>query len=361
MIFGVRPGSEDGARDLPALLRAHCASRLPGYMVPSRHRHHRRIAVEQQRESGPVGIVGLRRSSRLELPAMAEMTASGAQDAELCETVTQIWRQLLELDHIDIDANFFDLGADSMHLVRAQRRLQEESGRQLTVADFLGAPTVRGLLGVLAAGEDPIDDIQSPVISPQRQSADLAASTPTLRIEHRSLATLHAEGRLADVDAVAFSYLPDSLLRDTGLTPTAILDQWCDGVPVFSSRHDTPVGSIGVVTLPHVASRLYDDPHQLLRSLGSAMELAQTLGAKVVSLTGLLSSASDYGRLLQERTARSRTADHHHGPRHHGVVSGDDDLASHGADRPSSCRRDSGGRRDGIDRHGVDRTAAHRF
>ena len=301
VIFGVRSGSEGGAHDLPALLRAHCASRLPGYMVPSD------IVVTAALPLNSNGKVDRSALSdygapRPEPPAMVEMTASGAQDAELCETVTQIWLQLLELDHIDIDANFFDLGADSMHLVRAQRRLQEEIGRQLTVADFLGAPTVRGLLGVLAAVEEAVDDIQSPVISPQRESADRAASTPTLRIEYRSLATLHAEGRLADVDAVAFSYLPDSLLRDTGLTPTAILDQWCDGVPVFSSRHDTPVGSIGVVTLPHVASRLYDDPNELLRSLGSAMELAQTLGAKVVSLTGLLSSASDYGRLLQERT-----------------------------------------------------------
>ena len=307
VIFGERAESEGGAHDLPAALRAHCASRLPTYMVPVD------IVVTAALPLTSNGKVDRSALSDLGaphpgLPAMTER-APGAQDAGLCETVTQIWRQLLELDHIDIDANFFDLGADSMHLVRAQRRLQEETGRQLTVADFLGAPTVRGLLDVLAAGGESADDPRSPAISPQRDSPGRTASASTLRIEHRSLAALHAEGRLADVDAVAFSYLPDSLVRDTGLTAAAILDQWCGGVPVFSSRYDTPVGSIGVVTLPHVASRLYDDPRALLRSLGSAMELARTLGARVVSLTGLLSSASDYGRLLQEQTAGRRLPD----------------------------------------------------
>ncbi|HWO40214.1 MAG TPA: hypothetical protein VNO43_00225 [Candidatus Eisenbacteria bacterium] len=58
---------------------------------------------------------------------------------------------------------------------------------------------------------------------------------------------------------------------------------------------DTSVGRIGVVTLPIFAGDLYSDPERLLELVRAGLELTAKAGARVVSLTGLIPSATEYG------------------------------------------------------------------
>ncbi len=226
--------------------------------------------------------------------------APPAEAAAIQDLVQRIWRELLDVERVDPDANVFDFGADSMHLVRARRRIHEETGCELDVSEFFLAPTARGLAASIASRRGGGGGTV-PAAGPAPPGG-CASPGETLRIEDgRPLLELHAEGSLPGVDAVALSYLPDRLLDATGLPAGEIVRQWSGGAPLFSSYHATHLGSIGVVTLPCFASRLYDDPAGLLDHMEAAMRLAASLGATTVSLTGLLASATDYGCALRDR------------------------------------------------------------
>src|SRR5579872_2134235 len=74
------------------------------------------------------------------------------------ETTTQlsrIWRELLGLDSINIDDNYFDLGGDSILAVQLFARIHKSFGIKLPVATLFEAPTVRELAQVLRLHSSP--------------------------------------------------------------------------------------------------------------------------------------------------------------------------------------------------------------
>ncbi|MBS0500877.1 MAG: amino acid adenylation domain-containing protein [Proteobacteria bacterium] len=75
-------------------------------------------------------------------------------DAELTEMerrVAAIWQQLLNIEKVGLDQSFFDLGGDSMLLVRMHRHLIEAIGVDLPVEALFEHYTVRRLAAALAA------------------------------------------------------------------------------------------------------------------------------------------------------------------------------------------------------------------
>ena len=55
--------------------------------------------------------------------------------------------------------------------------------------------------------------------------------------------------------------------------------------------------------LPRFDSQLYQNRDDLLEVLGHALDTCRKLGARTVSLTGLLPSATGYGRAVREARA----------------------------------------------------------
>ncbi|WP_422733746.1 amino acid adenylation domain-containing protein [Micromonospora sp. WMMD558] len=127
-------------------LRAHLADRLPGYMVPAAILPLERLP---RGESGKVDRAALP-PPRLPAPA-GRATPTG----ELEEAVAAIWREVLAVQHVGADDNFFDIGGHSLLMVRVQARLAERLGRTVPVVDLFRHPTVRALARHLAAGGSP--------------------------------------------------------------------------------------------------------------------------------------------------------------------------------------------------------------
>ncbi|OEV36311.1 hypothetical protein HS99_0030355 [Kitasatospora aureofaciens] len=50
---------------------------------------------------------------------------------------------------VDVDTNFFEAGANSIHLVRVQRRIAEDFGQELSVVEMFDRPTIRHLADLL--------------------------------------------------------------------------------------------------------------------------------------------------------------------------------------------------------------------
>jgi len=127
----------EGAALETAELRAFLASHLPPHMVPSAY------AVLDAIPLTPSGKVDRRR-----LPDSAAALASDAPAEP--ETATEaalldIWREVLELERVGADDNFFDLGGHSLRATRIISRVEARMGVRIPVGSLFDHPTVRGL------------------------------------------------------------------------------------------------------------------------------------------------------------------------------------------------------------------------
>jgi amino acid adenylation domain-containing protein len=129
-----------GAAATSAELRAHLAARVPDYMVPGALVFLERI---------PVTPNGKLDRAALPEPA-AESTAPEAPRNDTEARIAAIWAELLRLERVGVEDNFFDLGGHSLLLAQLHARLAEELGRELPIVDLFRFPTVASLAEHLA-------------------------------------------------------------------------------------------------------------------------------------------------------------------------------------------------------------------
>jgi amino acid adenylation domain-containing protein len=121
-------------------LRARVRERLPEYMMPAG------IVVLDELPRLPNGKLDRR---ALPVPAHGE-ASSGVAEQEapataIERTIVSIWREVLNVEHIDAHQNFFDSGGHSLLMVQVHARLCEALGMELALMDLFQYPTVRTL------------------------------------------------------------------------------------------------------------------------------------------------------------------------------------------------------------------------
>ena len=133
--------------DLPetAALRSKLAESLPEYMLPAHF-----IPLEQLPLT-PNGKI-----DRKALPA-PDMTRSQsgyvAPRSELEKIISQIWMDVLRLDKVSVNDNFFDLGGHSLLVARVHARLREQLQRDLKMVTLFQYPTISALASYLNGAE----------------------------------------------------------------------------------------------------------------------------------------------------------------------------------------------------------------
>jgi len=80
-------------------------------------------------------------------PAQAELPAG-----EIEELIAGIWRDVLQLQEVGTQDNFFDLGGHSLLAVQAHRRLKKAFDRSISMTDLFRFPTIRSLAQFLSGG-----------------------------------------------------------------------------------------------------------------------------------------------------------------------------------------------------------------
>ncbi|UNI18430.1 putative PKS/NRPS-like protein biosynthetic cluster [Purpureocillium takamizusanense] len=143
------PVVEDAARTvLDALLRPWLAERLPPYMVP---------AFFVELDELPVTLNG--KIDRNALPpqtAVAVNREEGVAGAlapkcsELENRILAIWSRVLGHECISIKDNFFEVGGDSVRVLRVQKELEEMLDRPVSPAILFEHYTVKALAAYLA-------------------------------------------------------------------------------------------------------------------------------------------------------------------------------------------------------------------
>ncbi|MEK8051131.1 amino acid adenylation domain-containing protein [Ideonella sp. DXS22W] len=173
-----------------ASLQRHAAATLPVHMLPS---------AWVLREAMPLTANGKVDRKALPPPAQRAADAPAQPPATVLEQrIGAIWQQVLGLERVGRDDNFFDLGGHSLGFVQVQAALREATGVEVPVVQLFEHPTVAALAAHLArlAGTDADRADGSP--TPTSDRTPMSAPRPA----SRDIAVVAVHGRFPGADSV---------------------------------------------------------------------------------------------------------------------------------------------------------------
>ncbi|WP_432010894.1 non-ribosomal peptide synthase/polyketide synthase [Streptomyces cucumeris] len=163
----------DGGMVDGELLRSHAAERLPDYMVPS--------AVVTL-AALPLSRNGKVDRGALPAPAPAAGGVPSREPRGAAERVTaEVWAEVLGVERVGAEDDFFALGGDSILSIRLTSRLREAFGRELSPRMVFTHPTVAALAAALGAPEARTGRRPTPMV-PVRRDGELPLSYPQQRL-----------------------------------------------------------------------------------------------------------------------------------------------------------------------------------
>jgi natural product biosynthesis luciferase-like monooxygenase protein len=147
--YANQPSQRAAKGNLLPELRAYLKGTLPAFMVPTA------FVVLDALPLTPNGKI-----DRKALPAPDRARQESAADYEapaheLEQIVATVWQELLGLDQVSTVDNLFDLGANSLLVVRANGKLRAALQRDVSLVDMFQYPTVKSLAAFL--GQQPAD------------------------------------------------------------------------------------------------------------------------------------------------------------------------------------------------------------
>ncbi len=274
-------GSNDG---LVSELRAHMAERLPESMRPAFY-----SVVEE------FPLTPNKKVDRKKLPA-PQIDRSGleteyvAPQTESEQLLADIFTEAFDTEKFGIRDNFFEMGGDSLLAVRVLAQASEAFNRDIPVEAFLRYPTIEQLANYLHSNE-----------AEEETEFDLSHLEKLANSNHLSVEFVDEDAgtELPQVDAVALACIPDAFAGLTGMSREDLVAQWFKHEPRLGNVYELPFGKIGLIVLPTFELDIFKDEARLRKSITHGLEMAAKMGASTASLTGMLPSATDYGREIQ--------------------------------------------------------------
>ena len=171
-VAAVLPVAAVAAEGFTQSLRSHLRARLPESMVPS---------AFSLLEALPLSANGKVDRGRLPEPeALASAAAEGEHrppGTQTEELVLRLLQDELGVERLSARSNFFDLGANSLTLVRVHQRLCRETGREIPVMEMFRRGTAEALSRFLdGAGEAAV---------PEQDEAERALRIREARLRRR--------------------------------------------------------------------------------------------------------------------------------------------------------------------------------
>ncbi len=127
-------------------LRIFLETQLPGFMVPA--------SIELLDALPRTSTNKVDRVALAARQVAAPRSADGTPPRSALErTLAEIWREVLALPEVGIDDRFFEIGGQSLLMIRVQRRVEQALGREVPLVDLFRFPTIRSLAQHLGTGD----------------------------------------------------------------------------------------------------------------------------------------------------------------------------------------------------------------
>ncbi len=269
--------------------REFLQTKLPDYMIPSNYVQLKALPLTQNGKIDRHKLPDPKIQNKVEfVPPRNEI------EAKLCK----IWAEVLGVESIGIHDNFFTLGGHSLQAIQLVSKISMAMNCDISVKSLFVRPTVAKFSSILQNQSKP-----SQPMNQATQSKPSVQLSPFIKVEHRSLLTLLMTGKIPPIDSAALTYFPTpdfNQLEKLGWTPHTLIEQFSDNLPIISTIFQTPLGRIALISLPQFVYQLYENKNNTVKVIIEALELAKQIGAKTVSLTGLLPSATDYGKAVTQ-------------------------------------------------------------
>ncbi|WP_344517454.1 amino acid adenylation domain-containing protein, partial [Streptomyces pulveraceus] len=137
LVAYVVPADEANADELPPLIKQFAIARLPEHMVPSA------VVVL---DALPLTVNGKLDREALPAPDYSGAAGSGREPSTHEEKVLcEVFAQVLGLERVGVDDDFFVLGGHSLLAVRLINRIRTVLGTEVEIVELFDAPTVAGL------------------------------------------------------------------------------------------------------------------------------------------------------------------------------------------------------------------------
>lgn len=139
---------EDGGSIHLGEIRAYLGLRLPPYMLPSV------FHVVPSLPLTTTGKIDRRALQSMDLPKVAPQCLGPAPATATETKIAAIWKEVLRIESVSVDDNFFDVGGHSLLMVQVHHKLQRLLQRDFPLTAMLGYPTIRSLALHLQDGQE---------------------------------------------------------------------------------------------------------------------------------------------------------------------------------------------------------------
>jgi amino acid adenylation domain-containing protein len=120
-------------------MRDYLRERLPAYMLPSS------VVELDALPLMPNGKVDRQALAHKQPQLTGTTTTFVAPQSEIERSIAAIWQEVLGIDHIGREDNFFDLGGHSLLLVQVQQKIQDTLHIQCSIIDIFKYPNIHSL------------------------------------------------------------------------------------------------------------------------------------------------------------------------------------------------------------------------
>ncbi len=135
------------------------------------HRLYRTGTMARRRADGLLDIIAEREATPRQAsapPRASPAPLAVATQESVLARLTRIWRDVLGVNEVTPDSNFFDLGGHSLLATRMLARVEKEFGHRPSLAALFSAPTVRGVVALLApTAPAPNDELEIVTLQPK--------------------------------------------------------------------------------------------------------------------------------------------------------------------------------------------------
>jgi iturin family lipopeptide synthetase A len=148
-------------------MKEYLARHIPHYMIPSYYTRLEKLPLTLQ---GKIDRKALPApdSSRPKLEATYV-----APTSDLEKTITGVWQQVLKMEIVGVNDNFFDIGGNSLNIIDLSARLKLQLGKDISIARMFQYPTIASFAAYMERDNDNFVQLESEVEKENHWASEL--------------------------------------------------------------------------------------------------------------------------------------------------------------------------------------------